>query len=63
MRRDSTARAGRKYRRFFAQLVMKPGKMAITSQSFTMIWVIFDSACLLRICLRVEIPWQRHASG
>ena len=34
---DNIARAGRKYRGFFAQLVVKVGEMALNSQSWTKI--------------------------
>ena len=56
MRLDTNARAGRKYRIFFAQLVMKPSKMAINSPSWTKIGGIFCSARILIMCLRVQNP-------
>ncbi len=56
MHLDGNARAERKYRIFFAQLVMKPSKMAINSPSWTKIGGIFCSARILIMCLRVQNP-------
>ena len=54
MRLDINVRAERKYRIFFAQLVVKPGKIALNSRNWTKIGGIFCSARILTNRLRVE---------